>query len=116
MRSDLATRDLGNCGNGPEQPRSRMKATALGAERSKRRLQKPRNIPPADFVKGQIWKTPEGYVVITQVGKLLIHYRLGTRPGMFSSPSRISTKEEVRTYLERTGGVQVQSDKQAGRM
>ncbi len=86
-----------------------MKARVSGAKGSKRKRHEQATAQLPEFVKGQIWKVPDAYVLITEVGKLLIHYRLGPRPGMHATPSRVSTKEEVRIYLERNAGVQVQS-------
>jgi hypothetical protein len=61
--------------------------------------------PSPEFLKGQVWKTDGGYVVISDVGKMLVHYRLGSRPEIRTYLARITTKEEVHAYLERNGGV-----------
>ncbi len=62
--------------------------------------------PPADsdsnsgipFQKGQVWKFGDVNVAVTQVGKVLVHYKRykALRPG---TPSTMSSQRELRTYL-----------------
>ena len=58
-----------------------------------------------ELLKGQVWKASDTYILITEVGKLLIHYRVGSRPNIHTTPARISSKQDVQAYLERHDGV-----------
>ncbi len=57
-----------------------------------------------DFAKGQVWKTADSYILITEVGKLLVHYRLGAKPELRATRSRVNSKREMLGFLERNGG------------
>lgn len=81
-----------------------MKAKVSGTHGSKRGRREQATDQLTEFVKGQIWKTPDAYIQITEVGKLLIHYRFGNRPDVQSKP-RISSKQDVQSYLGGHGGV-----------
>jgi hypothetical protein len=85
-----------------------MKVSASAARKSNaRRAKDPKkhvNARP-ELMKGQVWKAADAYILITEVGKLLIHYRVGNRPHIHTSPARISSKQDVQAYLERHDGV-----------
>jgi len=82
-------------------------STTDKSKRQRKTKPKPVAAPP-ELSKGQVWKAADNYILITEVGKLLIHYRVGSRPDIHTSPARISSKHDVQAYLERHEGVLLQ--------
>ena len=78
-----------------------MKAESPAAGASKKSGQ---DLTLPEFSQGQVWKTSTGYVVISSVGKALIHYRLGLVAELRAGRVRVTTKEEVRAYLNEIMG------------
>ena len=50
--------------------------------------------------KGQIWKTGETYVQITDAGKRLVHYAMATRLRQRGLRPQIASIETVQAYLK----------------
>jgi len=54
--------------------------------------------------KGQVWKTPRGFIAIDHVGKRLIDYRLMSKPGQRAARSQMATVTDLTAFLEANSG------------
>jgi len=60
-----------------------------------------RQEPLAD---GQVWNMDESRMQVTQVGKLLVHYKLG-KPNAVRVPNSISSIATIQKYLKKNKAV-----------
>lgn len=63
---------------------------------------------PTPLEPGQLWKTKKDHIEITQVGKLLAHYRLtvGDQKRCFNTMERVCV---IQNYLKKNGGKLVEN-------
>jgi hypothetical protein len=64
-------------------------------------LPRPRSEPLAD---GQVWNMVEARMQVTQVGKLLVHYKLGKHNAV-RVPNSISSISTIQKYLKKNKAV-----------
>src|SRR2546428_6897591 len=58
---------------------------------------------PLPLAKEQLWKTPEGYIQIMDVGKTLAHYKKLTRLEARAVPVKIISISALQEYLRQNG-------------
>jgi hypothetical protein len=73
---------------------------------------KPNKSSPPPLQPGQLWKTNKDHVEITQVGKLLAHYRLtvGDQKRCHNTMERVCV---IQDYLKKNGGKLVENHRVA---
>lgn len=55
-----------------------------------------------DLKTGQLWKTENRFLQVTDVGRILVHYQLLTQPDRKAAATRVATRRAMVGYLMRT--------------
>ena len=63
--------------------------------------------PPAPLAEKQLWRIGDRYVQISEVGKMLVHYKMLKRPGRKGIWTQSTTKSKLVEYLKFHGAVLV---------
>jgi hypothetical protein len=85
------------------------RVSARKAPRLNRKSEEPKPAPGIAgtqqvLAKGQIWKMASGYVQITDVGKVLLYYRMGRIP-VLHGRTRVGTIEGTEAYFRQNNAV-----------
>jgi hypothetical protein len=64
---------------------------------------------PQGLEKGQLWKIEHGYVLIVELGKRLIHYKMLKHPGQKAVITRLIGIDALAVFLKHTGAELVTS-------
>ena len=66
--------------------------------------------PPLALAPKQLWKMKTGYVRVGDVGKSLVHYRLGVTTQLRGQPVHLIAIEGLKSYLTDNEAVLVQEE------
>ena len=55
---------------------------------------------PQTLAKGQLWKMNDAYILIVELGKILIHYKMMKQLGQSPVKTQMSTVDTMGTYLK----------------
>lgn len=55
---------------------------------------------PAPLAEKQLWRVGDGYVLIAQLGKMLVHYKSMKQPGRKGVWTQSTTKSKLVEYLK----------------
>jgi hypothetical protein len=55
---------------------------------------------PQQLAKGQLWRLSNAYIQIVELGKLLIHYKMMSRPDETGARTQMSGIETMWVYLK----------------
>ena len=56
--------------------------------------------PPSSLAEKQLWRIGNGYVLISELGKILVHYKSMKQPGQKGVWTQSTTKNKLVEYLK----------------
>jgi hypothetical protein len=63
-------------------------------------MKKQRKLPPLSLAKGQLWKTEETYILIVELGKTLIQYKMLKQQHQKAVRTQMTAIATLQRYLQ----------------